>query len=238
MNFLKTRSIPKLPKPLLGLGLALCALLGSAAGEPRVEWVSPPAWLETRAGHEPAQPGTLLTAQTWITTGRAGKALVRLGHEQVELDENSMWEWQGQSNGSTGNALQGKVRVGTFAARALTADGTAQDGAIRLYVNAPWTLVLDVGEDAINAQRVLLFLRRSGYPVRAESLRHKTGSVAWQLLLDGFMSSAAALTIGGQLMGLAPGIASATYQPKPSLAPAKAAGGLRFSEGLGEIPKP
>jgi hypothetical protein len=127
-----------------------------------------------------------------------------------------MWEWQGRDDGSTGNAMQGRVRVGTSSARVQPLNGNAvNEGPVRLYVNGPWTLALDVGEHEANAQRLVLFLRKSGYPVRAEQLPEKNGAGNWQLLLEGFMSGETAITMGAQLMGLAPGIVAATYQRQP-----------------------
>lgn len=192
----------------------MCAtLLNNATGAPFIEWVSPPAWVETQLGNEPAQPGASIGGQTLITTGRAGKVMVRLDHEQVELNENSMWEWQDRVSGSTGNAMQGRVRVGTPYARVMPVEGVQLgEGPIRLYSNAPWTLILDTGTHEVNALRLTHFLRKSGYPVKAESRLEKSDVTAWQILLEGFMSSEAAVTMGAQLMGLAPGIVSATYR--------------------------
>lgn len=228
LHFLKTRSIPK-----FYVCLVFCALLNDATGAPFIEWVSPPAWVETRLGNEPAQAGMPITGQTLITTGRAGKVLVRLDQEQVELHENSMWEWQDQGSGSTGNAMQGRVRVGSPSARSLPLEGGPMgDGPVRLYANAPWTLILEAGEQEVNAQRLALFLRKSGYPVKAEQSRETKGAVTWQLLLAGFMSSEAAIAMGTQLMALAPGIVSATYQHQSPKTINDTTVFLRFSDDL------
>lgn len=168
---------------------------------------------------------------------RTSKVMVRLDREQVELDENSMWEWQG-GNGSTGNAMQGQVRMGASTARLQAADNLPGEGPVRLYANGPWTLVLDVGQEALGAQRLLIFLRRSGYPIKAEPLRDTSGIATWQLLLEGFMSSEAAITMGGRIMGLAPGIVSATYKNKATKTEEPKTDSLRFSDSLVERLKP
>lgn len=136
--------------------------------------------------------------------------LVRLTLDQVELEENSMWEWQGQDNGSTGNTLQGHARVGSSTTR--TQAVNMGDGPIRIQFNAPWTLVLNVGDQETNAQRLVLYLRKSGYPLQTQRQLEANGDVTWQLRLDGLMSNEAAITMGKKLMGLAPGIVSAGYQ--------------------------
>lgn len=209
LNTLKRQSIPK-----FYVSLVLSTLLSEAAAAPFIEWVSPPVWLETRAGNEPAQAGTSITSQTWITTGRGGSVMVRLASEQVEIDENSMWEWQGQDNGSTGNALQGRVRMG---ARVQTAESKLNaPGVTRLYFNAPWTLVLNAGDEEANAQRLVLFLRKSGYPLQETKYKQADGTASWHLLVAGFLSNEAAMIMGKQLMALAPGIVSASYQRNPT----------------------
>ena len=106
------------------------------------------------------------------------------------------------------------------------------DGPIRLYANAPWTLILEAGEQEVNAQRLALFLRKSGYPVKAEQSRETKGAVTWQLLLAGFMSSEAAIAMGTQLMALAPGIVAATYQHQTPKTSNEATVFLRFSDAF------
>ena len=68
--------------------------------------------------------------------------MVRLGREQVEIGENSLWEWTGQDDGSGGNAVQGGVRVSKVAAKSqAVAENPSVDQPVRLYQNAPWMLV-------------------------------------------------------------------------------------------------
>lgn len=153
----------------------------------------------------------MLTGQSWISTGRGGRAVVTIGQEQVEIDENSLWEWSGNDDGSAGNTIQGRMRVGTALPKGRAVPDSAPDDATpRLYRKAPWMLILDAGEEQAAAQRLVGFLKNSGYPVdAAQQVRLKSG-VVWQIWLQGLATRAAALALGTQLMALAPAIFSAT----------------------------
>lgn len=153
-----------------------------------------------------------VSGQAWLATGRGGRAMVRIGLEQIELDENSLWEWEGPHDGSVGNTVQGRARVGTAP---LAIEHRSDDRSVRLHQSAPWMLVLDVGEDQNAAERLLLFLRNSGYPVRTAQQMQDVSGVRWQIGLNGFMSSEAAISIGKNLVALAPGIISATSKRRP-----------------------
>lgn len=190
---------------LLAMSWVTCAL-----ADPVIEWVTPPAWLQTETENAPARPGMTVAAPAWLATGRGGKVAVLIGQEQVEIDENSLWEWSGQGDGGVGNAVQGRVRAGAAPASGLAAsDDRPGDGSVRLHPNASWMLVLDLGENQSAAEGLALFLGNSGYPVSAAQKTEHASGVTWQIWLDGFMSSAAASAISANLRALAPGIISA-----------------------------
>lgn len=197
----------------LSAGLLLATCASNATAQPVIDWVTPPVWTQTQTENTSSLPGTVLTKQAWISTGRGGKAMIRLGGEQVEINENSLWEWAGRNDGSTGNAVQGGMRVSTVAARsASAADGPSADLPIRLHQNAPWRLVLDVGKDQGGAEGLVNFLRNSGYPVsEAQRIKRFLGD-RWQIWINGFMSGEAAASMGNSLVALAPGILGATAQ--------------------------
>jgi len=155
-----------------------------------------------------------VTGQAWIATGRGGKAVIRIDQEQVELEENALWEWTGKDDGGTGNAVQGKIRVGYAPGQVKTAsDKPSTDPSVRLQQNAAWLLVLDVGTDQSAAEGMAAFLKFSGYPVNPAQ---QVQPPRWQIWLDGFMSPQAAQSVGKSLQSLAPGIVSATPRRKPT----------------------
>ena len=202
-----------------GLLAATCAT--EALAQPVIDWVTPPVWMQTPTENTSAIPGTTLNRQAWISTGRGGKAVIRLGSEQVEINENSLWEWAGQNDGSTGNAVQGGMRVSNAVARNTSAaDAPSADQLVRLHQNAPWMLVLDVGKEQAGAEGLVNFLRNSGYPVsEAQRIKRFFGD-RWQIWVNGFMNGEAATTMGNSLMALAPGISGATAQRVASEEPA------------------
>ena len=191
-------------------GLLVATVAPNAVAQPVIDWVTPPVWMQTQTENTSALPGTTLIRQTWISTGRGGKAMIRLGGEQVEINENSLWEWAGQNDGSTGNAVQGGMRVSTAAARSpAAADAPSADQPIRLHQNAPWALVLDAGKDQGGAEGLVNFLRNSGYPVsEAQRIKRFFGD-KWQIWLSGFISGEQATSMGNGLVALAPGILGA-----------------------------
>ena len=194
-------------------GLLIATCVPNAAAQPVIDWVTPPAWMQTQTENTSALPGTTLIKQAWISTGRGGKAMIQLGAEQVEINENSLWEWAGQNDGSTGNAVQGGMRVSnTVAKNPSAAKVPAADQPVRLHQNAPWMLVLDAGKDQGDAEGLVNFLRNSGYPVSdAQRIKRFFGD-KWQIGVNGFMSSEAATTMGNSLVALAPGILGASAQ--------------------------
>ncbi len=196
--------------------------VGCAVAQPLVEWVTPPAWLQTDTEITPARPGVVISAQAVLTTGRGGKALVRVGREQVQIDENSLWEWSGPDDASVGNAVQGHIHVGTTAPRALApTQNTFSELSVRLYPAAPWALVLDAGESQGTAQTLVQFLSNSGYPVNTAQAVEEGAKPHWTIRLDGFMRSDEAANVGAVLMALAPGILAAT--PKQQALPVEPA---------------
>ena len=199
---------------LTGL-LASCWASGVMA-QPVIDWVTPPVWVQTATENTSAQPGTTLTGQTWLSTGRGGKAMVRLGLEQIEITENSLWEWAGEDNGSSGNGVQGGIRVSTVSERSLAAlESPTTDQAVRLYHQAPWKLVLDVGGDQTAAEGLVNFLRNSGYPVsQAQRVKRFFGD-KWQIMLNGLVSAEAAGSIAINLIALAPGIRGSRAELDP-----------------------
>ena len=185
-----------------------------ARGDPVIDWVTPPVWLQTQTENTPAWPGMTVTGQAWLATGKGGKVMVRLGLKQVELDENSLWEWAGKEDGSGGNTVQGRVREGPAPVRGQAFKNRSDDQSVRLHEGAPWRLVLDAGENQSVAEGLVLFLRNSGYPVSTAQKMQDVSGVKWQIWLAGFMSSEAAASIGANLVALAPGIsASAKRRP-------------------------
>ena len=190
--------------------MTLC-WVSCAVAEPLIEWVTPPAWLQTDTDITPARPGMSISAQAVITTGRGGKAMVRVGRDRVQIEENSLWEWSGQDDAGVGNAVQGQIHVGTTIPRGLTPLQSAVDeSSVRLYPTAPWALVLDVGESQGTAQTLVQFLSNSGYPVSAARAVEQDAKLRWNISLDGFLRSEDAANVGAVLMALAPGILSAT----------------------------
>ena len=185
----------------------------NALAQPVIDWVTPPVWMQTQTENTSAVPGTALTQEAWISTGRGGKAMIRLGAEQVEINENSLWEWGGPNDDSTGNAVQGGMRVSTGVARGTAAtELPSADRPARLHQNAPWMLVLDAGKDQVGAEALVTFLRNSGYPVsEAQRIKRFFGD-KWQIWVNGFMSSEAATSMGNSLMALAPGILGVVAQ--------------------------
>jgi hypothetical protein len=196
-------------------GILAGGLVTAAWADPVIAWVIPPVWIQTPTESAPARPGTPLTGMVWLTTGKGAKVGVRIGQELVELDQNSLWEWQGLNDGTVGNTLQGAVRVASApdleTPQTLPAAGEAR---MRLQQGAPWMLILDAGENPDNAKTLVTFLRNSGYPVSSIKKRKHTASVHWQFSLDGIASREAASSMGVQLLALAPGILSATPQRK------------------------
>ena len=200
--------------------LAACVYAGLAAtyapkalAQPVIDWVTPPVWMQTQTENTSALPGTTLTKQAWISTGRGGKAVIRLGNEQVEINENSLWEWAGQNDGSTGNAVQGGMRVSNTSVRSASAAVVpSADQPVRLYQNAPWMLVLDVGKEQGSAEGLVNFLRNSGYPVSDAQRIKRFFADRWQIRINGFTSGEAATAMGNNLVALAPGILAATAQ--------------------------
>ena len=194
-------------------GLLVVGGAPNAAAQPVIDWVTPPVWMQTQTENTSALPGTSLAGPAWISTGRGGKAVIRLGGEQVEINENSLWEWAGQNDGSTGNAVQGSVRVSNTVLTGPSADVVpSADQSVRLSQNAPWRLVLDAGKDQGAAEGLVNFLRNSGYPVsEVQRIRYFFGS-KWQIWVNGFMSNEAAAAMGNNLVALAPGILAATAQ--------------------------
>ena len=199
--------------PFFSAGLLIATCAPNALAQPVIDWVTPPAWMQTQTENTSALPGTTLIKQAWISTGRGGKAMIQLGAEQVEINENSLWEWAGQNDGSTGNAVQGGMRVSnTVAKNPSAAKVPAADQPVRLHQNAPWMLVLDAGKDQGDAEGLVNFLRNSGYPVSdAQRIKRFFGD-KWQIGVNGFMSSEAATTMGNSLVALAPGILGASAQ--------------------------
>lgn len=194
--------------------LGSCALTNASAG-PVIDWVTPPAWLQTLAENTPALPGTALNVQTWISTGRGGKALIVIGSEQVEIDENSVWEWSGNDDGSTGNAIQGVMRVSTSQNLGNIQTQTTETGqAVRFFRTAPWLLLLDAGNDQAAALKLVDFLRNSGYPAKAAQQVQPDNNAKWQIRLEGLLSKEAAMAVGTRLKALAPAILSASPELK------------------------
>ena len=194
-------------------GLLLATSASNALAQPVIDWVTPPVWMQTQTENTSALPGTALTQQAWISTGRGGKAMIRLGAEQVEINENSLWEWAGSNDDSTGNAVQGGMRVSTVVARATAAaELPSADRPVRLHHNAPWMLVLEVGKDQGGAEALVNFLRNSGYPVSEGQRIKRFFGDKWQIWVNGFMSSEAATAMGTSLVTLAPGILGAVAQ--------------------------
>ena len=196
-------------------GLLASAALTSASAGPVIDWVMPPAWLQTRTENTPALPGTALRVQTWISTGRGGKALVVIGGEQVEIDENSIWEWSGLDDGNTGNTIQGAMRVSTSQNQSnIQTQTTEIRPAARFYRKAPWILLLDAGNDQADALKLVGFLKNSGYPVKAVQQVQPDNGVKWQIWLEGLASKDAAAAVGTRLKALAPAILSASPELK------------------------
>lgn len=192
---------------------------GAVAG-PVIESVTPPVWLQTQSQNTSAQPGTALSGQSWISTGRGGRAVVTMGHEQVEIDENSQWEWSGMDDGSTGNAIQGRMRVSIAAPKGqLMPENPQGDTPPRLYRKAPWMLVLAAGDEQATAERLVNFLKNSGYPVGAAQQVQLDSGLVWQIRLEGLPTSEAAVALGSRLMALAPAIVSATPELKSADTP-------------------
>lgn len=185
----------------------------NALAQPVIDWVTPPVWMQTQTENTSALPGTALTQQTWISTGRGGKAMIRLGAEQVEINENSLWEWAGPDDDSTGNAVQGGMRVSTAVTRGSAAgEILSADPPARLHHNAPWVLILEVGKDQGGAEALVNFLRNSGYPVSDGQRIKRFFGDKWQIWMNGFMSSQAATSMGNSLVALAPGILGVAAQ--------------------------
>ncbi|MBC7608514.1 MAG: hypothetical protein H7228_02900 [Polaromonas sp.] len=223
-NYFKTLWIPHFSVLSFAASYLSCAMAG-----PLIDWVTPPVWLQTQSENTSAQPGTTLTEQSWISTGRGGKAVVMMGIELVEIEENSLWEWSGLDNGSTGSVIQGRMRVSTAASKAQgLIDSATGDAPPRLYPNAPWRLTLDAGDDETAAQKLVVFLKNSGYPVGGTHKTQLDYGLMWQIWLEGFQTNEAAITIGTNLMALAPAIFSATPELKnsadPTVAKAQAEG--------------
>lgn len=185
-----------------------------------IEWVTPPAWLQTQTENSSAMPGKSFSGRAWITTGRGGRALVRVGNEQIEIDENSVWEWSGLDDGSSGNAIQGGVRMSTTRASAgsmpPTTTTTSAEQALRFYRNAPWILLLDVGNDQAAGLKLVDFLSNSGYPVKAARQGQTDNSAKWQIWLEGLPSKDAAVAVGARLRALTPAILSASPELRES----------------------
>ncbi len=194
--------------------VGICCMTGAMA-DPVIDWVTPPAWLQSPTQSGPARPGALVSGPVWISTGRGGKAVIVIGQERVELDENALWEWSGQDNEEVGNAVQGRVRVGpAIAGRQAAKSQRSDTTVVRLYTSAPWLLVLDGGENQSIAEGLSLFLKKSGYPVSAAQKMQAGSATSWEIWLDGFMSREAAVSIGKDLTALAPGIVSAKPKRK------------------------
>lgn len=223
------RQIAAMPHFSLRLFAVCCLanlLFGSyasgAAAQPVIGWVTPPVWLQTQTENTSAPPGTTLTKQAWISTGRGGKAMILLGDEQVEINENSLWEWSGRNDGNTGNAVQGGMRVSTAIARSLPVEVQTADQTVRLYPDAPWQLLLDAGRDPVAAEGLVNYLRNSGYPVsEAQKIKHFFGD-KWHIALNGFASEQAAAAMSHRLIALAPGIHDATVKLRSGEASATA----------------
>lgn len=196
-------------------GLLASAALTNASAGPVIDWVTPPAWLQTGTENTPALPGTALSVQTWISTGRGGKALVVIGGEQVEIDENSVWEWSGLDDGNTGNTIQGGMRVSTSQNLAnIQTQTTEIEQAARFYRRAPWILLLDAGNDQAAALKLVDFLKNSGYPVKAAQQVQPDNGAKWQIWLEGLPSKDASMAVGIRLRALAPAILSASPELK------------------------
>jgi len=220
---------------LAGLLIATCAL--NAAAQPVIDWVTPPVWIQTQTDNTSAVPGTTLIRQTWISTGRGGRAMIRLGLEQVEINENSLWEWAGQNDGSSGNAVQGGMRVSSaLAAVPLAAEVPSADQPVRLHQNAPWMLALDAGKDQGGAEGLSNFLRNSGYPASEPQRIKRFFGDRWQIGVNGFMSSEAATAMGNSLLALAPGILGATAQRVAIQEAAPVASGNAVAPAVAAVP--
>lgn len=200
------------------VGLLAAIGVPSASANAIIEWVTPPAWLQTQTENSSAMPGKSLNGQAWITTGRGGRALVRVGHEQIEIDENSVWEWSGLEDGSTGNTIQGQMRVSTSQASVTSQpQTTAADPALRFYRNAPWILLLDAGDDQGVALHLVDFLRNSGFPIKSVQQVQQDSTPKLQIWLEGLPSKDVATSLGSQLRALAPAILSTTAELKEVL---------------------
>lgn len=196
---------------------SLLAAMGvtSASAGAIIEWVTPPAWLQTETEDSSAMPGKSLNSQSWITTGRGGRALIRVGQEQIEIDENSVWEWSGLDDGGTGNTIQGQMRVSTSQASVTSQpQTTAADQALRFYRKAPWILLLDAGDDPDAALHLVDFLRNSGFPIKSVQQVQQDSTSKLQIWFEGLPSKDAATSLGSQLRALAPAILSTTPELK------------------------
>ena len=196
-------------------GLIASVMLTNARAGPVIDWVTPPAWIQTQTENTPALPGTALSVQTWISTGRGGKALVVIGNEQVEIDENSVWEWSGKDDGNTGNTIQGSMRVGTSQNMTnIQTQATETGQATRFYRRSPWILLLDAGNDQAAALNLVDFLKNSGYPVKTAQQVQPDNRAMWQIWLEGLPSKDTAIAVGVRLRALAPAILSVSPELK------------------------
>lgn len=199
-------------KRLAGAAL-LCLGAGSLAAEPPVvEWVSPPAWLQTPKQIVPAQPGMKITESAWLVTGRGGEVAVVAGQDLVLVESDGVWHWPGPDTVGSGNAIQGNVRIRSANARTLQAEEK------RLLATSPmplqreaaaWVLFLRTGSDPQTAQALNSFLNGNGYPVRLASPNGApAGSPGGWLALDGFKSEDSARAAGEHLAKNIPWIES------------------------------
>ncbi len=193
-------------------GWVAFVMASSALADPVVVWITPPVWLQTPTESAPGRPGMTITGKAWLSTGKGGQVGIRVGNEVVELDQNSLWEWQGLDDGSVGSSLQGNMRVGSAPGKGGD-PGNKQTANLRL--GAPWMLVMDAGNNAASAEALVVFLRNSGYPVSETQRLQHPADAHWHFWLDGFSNNEAAAYTGAKLLALAPGILSATPKRKP-----------------------
>ena len=206
-----------------GVVFALLLYSGGAdAADPAaaVEWVSPPAWIQSDSQSAALRPGMAIAEGDTVVTGAGGSASIRVDAErQLLISERSAWTWNGAAEGGSGDIQQGEVHVyNTRASRQPPTEeepGGSESASFRLHADGAWRLTLFSSPRRTSAEELRKHLERNGFPaaldVPVEGDEH-----SFKIVIAGFRTKEDADKAAQNLKGKFPGVAEPRVERETS----------------------
>ena len=200
--------------------------IGAADPVAAVDWVSPPAWIQSESQSAALRPGTSIAEGNTVITGAGGGASIRVDAErQLLISERSAWTWNGATDGGSGDIQQGEVHVyNTRSSRHLGREegsGAGASASFRLHADGAWRLTLFSTPRRTSAEELRHHLERNGFPAALDA-PVEGGEQLFKIVIAGFRVMEDADRAARSLKGKFPGVAEPRVE-RESSAPIAAA---------------